>query len=711
MDCVEWDGRQLGSEPLALTLMTSVEGPASGGVPRVLLAAVAAGAHGYLVRPGRLGELLCVHRDGRMACYEVGPFHEAVREHLLREGEQTALEVLRAFVTDHRLDDVGILDQLIGMGQDGLDRPRRSLDVLAYEYNKSDISKELMPLMLSGTPAESWEAIDQLVKEAALAIAAVTLAIHRAAMDRVGPIAANAGVDPDHIDDWGPLSLGVQVQGVIALHRVGRRGLVLRRAVRDEIRTHAEARFLECSRELYRDPDARRCFGWKTKGDAAKVKLDASGRPVFVGPVLEKWLSKTLSSTLGWHSVPLRPPSTDVAQISVYPGLWGDLARIHPLLRAWADLDSAADVMACLADPLGEGHHPVRPQYEILPGIRSIGPDLERLRRLIPISMLEAPLGRALLVGELRDLELRCLAEVCEATGNGSKLAGLFRDGVDPIEYAAAAFYSDDMYLHDHPRWKEGLEELRERDPARHESWRYLARTFVLGAARGLSHEHLVRLLDERLGVDIKRSCVANAHRLIAPIFPDLSPYLRDPTADFVCAALKVNVIDAALFSIAGGTNHDKFAIQLRDAVAGRREDPDLFARLLELTTDPVWRGRLAKGRGSRDFYDEIFLQTVPSGTGMIRAGMESRQANAAAHLNRADDVRKVVVDAIETAGYEVAAIAGDQIVVLVSDRMTRNLAAVEGQIREIQTVVEDAALKLLDHVPVAFKIRRPDAW
>jgi hypothetical protein len=120
---------------------------------------------------------------------------------------------------------------------------------------------------------------------------------------------------------------------------------------------------------------------------------------------------------------------------------------------------------------------------------------------------------------------------------------------------------------------------------------------------------------------------------------------------------------------------------------------------------------RLAKGRGDLDVYKDIFLKDIVTGTGRVRGGMESHQADAAAYRDLADDVRKVVLDAIEAPGLNPVALAGDEIVLLVPEQAMNAAGAIEAATEEIRSPVEGAAREFLDSIPIVCEVRKAAAW
>jgi hypothetical protein len=746
MDCPEWDGQRLGGAGLAMALMLGQQIPGEE-EPRVAFAAAADGNLRCLVRPERLGEFLQVHRDMLLVCHDVGPFHEGLRVHLRRTGQTAAAGVLRTFRVNRLICDVGLLDQLVGLAQFNLERRSRSLEVLASEYCEIDLP-DLSTLRsrprLDAMTGQPWESVDEASREDALAIVQATLAIFGAVAGEAFQIEERAGDDLQAIRVGGPLSQAIQMQGAIVGHRLTRRGLLLRKDALDGLPEHCEARYRECSKLLYKDASARRCFRWKAGGPAPVVALDQSGRPSVNETVLGRWLEAKLASTPGPHGIPFRPPRSVANRISTSPDHWGELARIHPLLWAWSCLESAADAIRCIGGLSVQGDRQLRPTYEVMPRIRSKNPNIEMFRRINPSARFEAPPGYSLLVIELADLELRCLAETRHRTGKWSELAELFRAGEDPISFTAAVLYSDEMYDPADPRWKEALDAMRQLKSPRFDAWMRLARTFLRCAAHCLAPEHIREILRQELGevlnilVPARRTRqdlvkpaeirvlsgeisassplqsvvnVGRAYSLLDPIFPEFFDLHDDQTLSLIWDAIGADPMEMPSFSLKNGSYRGELIVRLRDSLSGRCEHAELLARLSELSTDPTWQERLARGRGSPDIYDEIFLQDVVTGAGRIRCGLEFHQAAAAVYLDLADDVRKVVLDAIDVPGLKPVALSGDEIPLLVPEQTMKAAGAIEAATEEIRSLVEGAAREFLQYVPIVCEVTSPVAW
>lgn len=363
------------------------------------------------------------------------------------------------------------------------------------------------------------------------------------------------------------------------------------------------------SHRLHNDRDARACFKWETGVRSPRVARDQSGRPRDYREKLGKWLADTLASPPGIEGIPLRPPLTAPGRIATSANLWGDLAHCHPLLRAWSNLEAAANVKRTLSGLGGETR--LQSAYEVLPGISSKNPNLEHLRCLLPAPplspgvtdrdqirragltpMFQAPPGYDLLIGELIDLELRCLAEICSTPGRQDQLVELFRTGADPIEYVAAGLYGPDV---DSEQDREQFETLRQHNPTRFQYWIRLARILLHALPRGMGRDHLRELIWQESGEDLSE---LDAHRdyriLILYLLPDLGGFLYDSSSNMISENLNLDIYDS--FQLSGWKGRRRTADIMRDAISGDNQ-PQQLAQWASRRGEPQPHEVLAEAR------------------------------------------------------------------------------------------------------------------
>ena len=227
-------------------------------------------------------------------------------------------------------------------------------------------------------------------------------------------------------------SLAVQVQADVALAHARHQGLHLAPGAMQRIVAACESARDRSAARLLADRDARR---WLRQGRDGRARFRPDGSPQVRHKELRSWLRKVSDSVPGLHETEFAPP-TGTGGPSEDPEDWGDLLRYHRLLGAWSDLMIATEAGRSCA---GAEPSVARPGYEVLPRLRSRGPDLDALRRFGVTGEFQPATGHVFLAVTPRDLELRALAAVCRHRLGRSALADLFDHREDPCEYAAAA--------------------------------------------------------------------------------------------------------------------------------------------------------------------------------------------------------------------------------------------------------------------------------
>lgn len=406
MNQADWTGQPLGSNHLALAVSTAAVGSP-------LTLAASTGGRRYTVRPGQVGEFLRAHGGATFVCHDVGSVFWAVFDHLNRGSEGVALGVLWRLARSGRLHDIRLLDQLVRAAEHP-SRPRAELrGVLAARH-------------LGVAYAE-----EPTLQAQADAVSGIYLALREAA-DR---IVERRGVGAGVVERFGPLTLGLQVRGSIALAAAGRNGLGVDVRVGQDVVRACDAAVAKSLDVLWRDPEARRCF----KRDGEGPALTRTGFPKFKERTLEVWLRSVARALVCLHAIPFTPPTTPDGRTSTDPSEWGAWTGLHPLLNAWADLSAASGLRHAFGPP---GKRAVHPVYQLIPTVRSVGPDLGHLRRLFGGQVFRPRPGHAFFVLTLRDLETRALAVAVERRSGRAgpgRLAELFRQGDDPIVHATAS--------------------------------------------------------------------------------------------------------------------------------------------------------------------------------------------------------------------------------------------------------------------------------
>jgi hypothetical protein len=425
----EWNGQLLAGQFVAMYLGDSGQA-APAQVPRPILAAAASGNNVCVIRPDQLGHFLVVHGRCVIACPNAARFHWVIREYLLVNGS-TGGETLWAFSRHSRLHDLTLLDQLVRLATDGQGWPeRRGLAKLTAKYcnlfkDERDIEKRF-----AAAATTPWEPIPPEVIRESINWACIVRDIY----SRLLELAELLGGQPQGAPalPFGPLGLGLKVQGAIALDQARRIGIQLDTQLNGQLIEACNHTLDRSSDKLHGDHQACAAFQW----DKRQIKSTADGALGCRPKALQDWLSSASRSLRTLSAMDFPAPMTPEGALSTDPNQWGVLADYQPELRAWAGAVAAAEARHLLGTPtcLLVAH----PMYALYPMITSQKPNLEQLRRLIPSAVFRPRQGSVFLVVRLEDLPLRVLAAFLERRGQ-SRLAQAFRRGEDPYSTTAAA--------------------------------------------------------------------------------------------------------------------------------------------------------------------------------------------------------------------------------------------------------------------------------
>jgi hypothetical protein len=692
-----WDGAPLSGGGFSLVVFAAEQAPAAT-PPAPVLAGVSDGRSSLVLRPEQLGPFLRLHAGAHLACHDAAELHSALRHHLDRAGDAEGVRALWGFARQCRLHDVALLDQQVRLAEDGTAHPERlPLDGLARRHLGVSLRDDgaLGAALRTVTPQLPAGANPDLVDEL-LRRADAVFQIARDLWGRATSLPSGASA-PAGCGQFGPLALGLQVRGAIALADATRGGLRLAAQGTQRVAAGLASAQNKNERILRGDPEARQCFRMNSGGQFRYSKK--SGLPaVRRGPLLS-WLGRLLLSVEGLHRTALNAPLGSGGRLSDVPEDWGVLLRCNPLLRAWADLLGGAE----LARFCTGGGGVVRPRYEALPTLRSRGPDLEALRRLCGRGLFEPPPGHAFLVIELPGLELRALAAVCQRATGKSTLAAVLARGGDPEAHTAAALAGLS---------EEDFAALRSSDPGQHERWLTVARALLWAAPQGLAGESVHQIARTEFGLtdlglaDLQRL----QRRLQEQALPELSQYLRDDTLEVMASNLGTT---AAIVEDHLRTYFRELPslVQLRQWFLGSRRSSEpvevrLRALLERVNARPPTQPALEKRPFGPELYVDLFGQDVVTLTGRVLGRLLFGEARREAYLTLADDAAKAALFALAEGGYRVVAFAEGTAVLEVDGH-----GSLEGAAKEAEGLARGGAEEVLGPIPVACVGRALRSW
>ncbi len=322
---------------------------------------------------------------------------------------------------------------------------------------------------------------------------------------------------PDAMRRFGPFTACLQVQGAIALDYISRTGVQIDLQQAQQLHGGAINQLVEQhQQELERLlPGCFKRYGPRSKQAGQLHRTDAG---------VPKRNAKTIKQRL--HEIaqaadePIRPAKLKDGTVTDAVKYWAQHQHIDPFVQAYVEYSQQAK----LAQFFKQLDQPrIYPKYRALvrTGRSSCSdPNLQQLPRDARFrEMIIAPPGYWLLQIDYSVLELRSLAQVCLNRYGRSRLAELFREGVDCHRYTAAALLGI------------SLEEFEQLPKAEQKQHRQAAKAISFRTPGGLGAASLVSYAKQSYGVELtieqakdfrqKLSFFALGHRqLVAALEP-----------------------------------------------------------------------------------------------------------------------------------------------------------------------------------------------
>jgi hypothetical protein len=682
-----WDGRTLIGEYVAMTVKAA---PAQevADVPHDLFAGACDGSQVIVVQAKQLGAFLNVHTHSWLACYNAAAFHWLLDAHLHATAEDDARRILWDFSRSHRLIDIGLLDQLVTLGGNGTVRPPalplRALAGCHGGVSAPDGAGQTQVV----APATLAERIPDELLEAATSEVIAVFQMYRALGQRVSEINAVAGSSQAA---FGPLGLGLQVQGAIAAEHAARNGLHIGPGTMTGLVQALSGVQNSCINQLTADRKAKACF----KQDDNKVRLDHLGFPEFRPRTLAKWLESVLRELQDRHRVGFVPPGAEDV-ISTCPEDWGVLVRCHRFLRAWADLLSASRLRLHFQKNQVSVIHP---QYQILPRIGSDKPSLDDVRRSGLRVMFRPSNGHCFLVIQLCDLDLRALAAVCLQRYSTRELAAVFQSGRDVAVHTAARLSMMEPAA---------FARLETEDHDRHTRWIRSARAALFAVPRGLGVAELREIARSDFDVELSLGEARDVDQRLLTVYPELAEYLRDDAGNLLAANLRTT--DKAIGELLEAHVKRFKPRDLRNAFRAQRKvkgniDSRLWATLEHGNNNPTLKPLFDKKEFGPALYRALSGRDVLVQSGRVRGRLPFSDARQVEYLDLADDAMKAVLYDLVAAGFRLVGFAGFEIVLEVEESDAKGRA---GSAKEI---AKSCLQKVLSSVPVLCSDRISTVW
>ena len=688
-----WSGERLPQGMLAMILLEDSADPAVD--PSVAVVAVAASGAARHIEIGRqrVGQFLIDHADRELVCYDSARVHWALHGYLQANAGPRAMSSLWGFSRRCRLHDVMLLDQRLGLIETGQHVTPRPLAELAHQRSRITLSNPcgaeeqlravlavydvlrqeaegVLPRLLGGGSEEGANA------SAEMADRDDGYDAERFRSDPYYASAVRRRVNAQRLEvlqrrarQFGPLALGIDVQGAIALEEARRTGLGILRDAIEPLRLEAETLYQENCRVLHHNQQARAVFRWEN-GSIARSK----GHPRSSDRHrLGQWLCELLSTCA---KEPRRLPLDQHGQFLAVPEAWDVPVNAHPLLAAWNKVYAASGILRFLDQVEADGNEITRPRYNVFPRIRSTEPNLLHFGHCRQ-AIIAPPSGYEFLLITLRDLEFRCFtAKDFDWSGVRSEAFWAFLDGNDSAK---------EELDKNQTQWLVGQCPHLRSDEDRLAAIRLL----FFALPRGLSNAAIAELFRVKMG-------------MVEMSEEDVRKMLVEPDSAFLAAwegrCLHLSAGQEELACRHPAPKRTPIAARDEETVAHPVGGTSLWPN--QMHGVPSWRmtvpGKCTlQYRMMRDSIRPSFqeMQQVNSIsiTGRVGRPVLENEACTAAYLGLADEVRKTIAYELVAAGYNLAAVAGDEFVVTIPEGSPAQLD------EQITLIANAAAMKLLD--------------
>lgn len=694
-----WDGQRLPDRLLAYDTETALIEDRN--IPQLAVATVyGSDGSGYLIHPDRLGAFITKHAGASYCCHNAVFDFWATAQHLADDPQ--SLAVWWAIAGEARLACTMLLDELIQLGRIDADPRHRGLDVVAQEYCGLALDKQdpyrLRYGELIGLDVETWSIAEAGFFTYACKDPVVTLQVMRAqakiAKQLIAPYAAE--LLPEAERRYGPLTVCLQTQGAIALDYVSRCGIAvdvpraheLHEEIAGLVKQHmAEMEQLTAGVEIFKR--------YKRTGQYQLTKSGAAKRNALA-------IKTQLEQAARSAEVPVRLPRVKNGTVSDAASFWAEHTELDPFIAAYVSFYQRANLLK-FCHELKQPR--IYPRYRVLvrTGRTSCSdPNLQQLPRDGRFrEMIVAPAGYQLLQVDYAALELRTLAAVCLQRYGRSRLAELFRDGVDPHKYTAALLLS---------MTPEQFEQLPQADQKQH---RQKAKAVNFGVPGGLGAAALVAYAKQSYGVQLTfEEAQRLRDRLTTKVYPELTAYLADqPWSDLVgnlqCTALQARQVFAQERQF-----RDAFRIIAGELVTlkGSPYTPELIAHvwvtLQQLNQNNQLREALQAQQPSLELARRVFWGSAVTLTGRLRGHVGYTQRANSPFQALAADGNKAALFRLLCAGFQVCGFIHDEMLILLPDG-----ADYDAAVARVQQILADAMQELTPGVPIATEFLLADRW
>ena len=516
----QWAGERCCSRLLSIDTETEYIEDMSATVPRLAVAQFYDGDMVYLVHPDDMGEFVLSHDDCNFVMHNVAFDFWVIYRHLIQNGQRKAARRWLGVADDDRMTDTMLLDQLVRIAYGSVDCSQRSLDRLASHYlDLVEIDKqhpwrrrfgEIIDADWSTVPNDAWEY--------AAGDAVVTRDIFRVLRDKQRRLVRQHKISQETIDEFGPLTIRVQVKAAIALRAAELRGISIDETKRDSAKENLSASIATLVAQLDADETFRGIFKRDNNGE---LLVTPTGKP----RTKQKQLRQVLSQIAEEHD--LTPHMTASGDVSLAGEYWQEHADVEPFIQLWVDLERQTKLSQFFTKLDKPRVHPGYTTMVRTGRTSCKRPNIQQIPRQSSFREMFVPRdGHVFLIIDYASLELRTLAAVCESLYGYSVLAGVIRDNTDPHRYTAALLNSCE------------IDEVTK-------SQRQAAKAVNFGIPGGLGAQSLSAYARINYGVTMSFDDAERfREKFLSDVYPEIGEYMASDTMHILAENLQCKVKD-----------------------------------------------------------------------------------------------------------------------------------------------------------------------
>jgi hypothetical protein len=648
----QWEGESLASKLIAVD--TETELCSVGQVPKLAVMQAYDGQVCYLVHPTDVGAFFDMHAQAGFVAHNAAFDWHVLHRHLKRCQRRQA-RLWLAVVDEHRLSDTMLLDQLVRLAYGSPHPVPRNLGAVAARWaGISDLDKtDPWRLRYGETIGVPWRGIDRAAWHYAAKDAIATRLAFVELRSAARKLSQRHAVDAAALDEYGPLTVRLQVRAAIALHATELRGICVDQSRRQDAERALRELLARQVQQLEAIPEFRDVFRYDKKG---QLLLTGSGKP----RIAQKRLRAILQRVACEHAI--SAPATSSGEISLARDFWRDHVEIAPFLLLWLQLEESAKLLQFFGR-LGESR--IHPRYNVVvrTGRTSChSPNIQQMPRAGTFREMFVPRpGFVFLILDYTALELRTLATVCLRQFGASVLADTLREGRDPHCFTAAML-SGMTYDRFH--------RLKQSSPGKYKRLRQAAKAVNFGVPGGLGAVALAQYARLSYGVDMSVKQAARfRQRFLKNVYPEIGEYMADDTVEVLAANLGCRRRDviAALPSPAlrGAARRIVQGLPRRTGEAYESVfEASVWQKLQALSQRPDLSETLRQRRPTADLERELFFGAVVTPTGRVRGKTSFTQRRNTPFQGLAADGAKIALWDLFRAGYRVVSHIHDEFVI-----------------------------------------------